>query len=134
MKEYKENLPQITLQLRKGETFKCQITQSSDAMEVFRKIWDNDSLPIYESMIALYLNRNNNTVGWLKVSQGGMSGTVVDIRLIMAAAINSMSSSIIICHNHPSGNTEPSQPDINVAKKLKDAANVFDIKLLDSLT
>ena len=133
MKEYKSNLPQITLQLRKGYALKAKIGCSADADEVFRKIWDVDSLPIYESFIALYLNRANNTTGWLKVSQGGTVGTVVDIKMILTAAINSLACSVIVAHNHPSGNTNPSDADIKLTTKLRDACKLLDITLLDSM-
>ena len=63
MKTYKSNLPQITLKLKKGEELNCKIMSSKDAADLFRKVWDNDSLLIYESMIVIFLNRQNNTIG-----------------------------------------------------------------------
>ena len=133
MKTYNTNLPEITLKLKKGENFKAKISGSSDAAEVFKKIWDVDSLEIFESVICIFLNRANNTIGWFKVSQGGLSGTVVDNRLILATAIKSLASGIILAHNHPSGNTKPSKADIEVTKKLKNGCNILEINLLDHL-
>ena len=133
MKTYKSNFPQITLKLKKGEELNCKIKLSSDAADLFRKIWDVDSLPINESMIAIFLNRQNNTIGWYKVSQGGISGTLMDVRLILATALNCLASGIILCHNHPSGNLQPSETDIAMTKKVKKSAEIMDINLLDHI-
>ena len=133
MKTYKSKFPEITLKLKKGEVLNCQIKQSKDAADLFRSIWDVDSLPINESVIAIFLNRNNNTIGWLKVSQGGLSGSVIDIRLVLATALQCLASGIIMAHNHPSGNLNPSDADTRVTKKLKDSAEIMDIQVLDHL-
>jgi DNA repair protein RadC len=133
MKTYKSNLPQITLKWKKGEELNCKILKSSDAADLFRKIWDEDSLTIYETMICIFLNRQSNTIGWLKVSQGGLSGTICDNRLILATALNCLASAIIMCHNHPSGNLKPSDTDISVNRKLSDACKLMDMQVLDSL-
>lgn len=133
MKTYKSNLPQITLKLKKGEVLNCKISKSEDAANLFRSIWDVDTLPICETMICIFLNRQNNTIGWFKVSQGGLSGTIVDNRLILATALNCLASAIIMCHNHPSGNLTPSKADISVTKKLKECANLMDINVHDHI-
>jgi len=133
MKTYKSNLPEITLRLKKGETLNVKIKSSNDAAEIFRQIWDVDSLEIFESVICIFLNRANNTIGWFKVSQGGLNGTVIDNRMILATALKCLAQSIIIAHNHPSGNTQPSDADINITKKLKDACQIMEINLLDHL-
>ena len=133
MKTYKSNFPQITLKLKKGETLNCKIQKSSDAADLFRKIWDVDTLPICESVIVIFLNRQNNTIGWFKVSQGGLTGSVIDVRLILATALNCLASGIIMCHNHPSGNLNPSEADVAMTKKIKQSAEIMDIILLDHL-
>jgi len=133
MKTYKSNLPEITLRLKKGETLNVKIKSSKDAAEIFRQIWDVDSLEIFESVICIFLNRANNTIGWFKVSQGGLNGTVIHNRMILATALKCLAQSIIIAHNHPSGNTQPSDADINITKKLKDACQIMEINLLDHL-
>jgi DNA repair protein RadC len=133
MKTYKTNLPEITLKLKKGEALKAKIGNSNDAADIFRQVWDKDSLDIYESVIIIFLNRHNNTIGWYKASQGGLSGTIIDNRLILVTALNCLASGIIICHNHPSGNLQPSEADIKVTQKLKDATSLLDIRLLDHI-
>lgn len=131
MKEYKSSLPEITLKYKKGDQKKVQITRASDAAELLKTFYDQDIIELTESFIVLFLNRNNNTIGWFKMSQGGLNGTVVDNRLILVTALNCGAHAIIVSHNHPSGNTQPSQADINMTKNLKSACETLDIKLLD---
>ncbi|MHB8131104.1 MAG: JAB domain-containing protein [Mobilitalea sp.] len=130
---YKSNIPEITLKLKKGETLKRQIKSSKDAEEIFRQIWDIDSLPIYESFIVIFLNRSNGTIGWIKLSQGGISGTVTDVRLILSTALKCLASGMIVCHNHPSGNLNPSESDNKITLKIKEGGNLLDIQLLDHI-
>jgi DNA repair protein RadC len=133
MKTYKSTFPEITLKLKKGETLNCQIKTSKDAADLFRQIWDVDTLQIYESVIVIFLNRCNNTIGWYKVSQGGLSGSVIDVRLILATALGCLASGIIMCHNHPSGNLNPSEQDTKITMKIKQAATIMDMQLLDHI-
>jgi DNA repair protein RadC len=81
----------------------------------------------------ILLNRNNATLGWYKVSQGGISGTICDPKIIFTVALQTGASSIILAHNHPSGNLTPSQSDINLTKKIKEAGKILDISVLDHL-
>ena len=85
----------------------------------------------HEEFWLLMLNRANRVLGRFKVSQGGLSGTVIDTRIILKRALDSLSSSIIVCHNHPSGNNQPSDADVKITEKLKKAAEMLEIKLLD---
>ena len=85
----------------------------------------------HEEFWLLMLNRANRVLGRFKVSQGGLSGTVIDTRIILKKALDNLASSIIVCHNHPSGNTQPSDADIKITEKLKKAAEMLEIKLLD---
>jgi len=133
MKTYKSELPEITLKLKKGTTLNRQIKFSEDVVEVFREIWDNDSMLICETMMCIFLNRASKTIGWFKVSQGGISSTIIDNRLILVTALTCLASRIIIAHNHPSGNLQVSDGDVNVTKKLNEAAKLLDIELLDHI-
>lgn len=85
----------------------------------------------HEEFWLLMLNRANRVLGRFKVSQGGLSGTVIDTRIIMKKALDNLASSIIVCHNHPSGNTQPSDADVKITEKLKKASEMLEIKLLD---
>jgi DNA repair protein RadC len=109
-----------------------KVTCSKDAERIFRSIWGND-ITYRESFYALYLNRANKVLGYQLISIGGISGTVVDVRCIYQAALKALAVNLIIAHNHPSGNNEPSDADIKITKKLKEAGNLLDITLLDHL-
>jgi len=85
----------------------------------------------HEEFWLLMLNRANRVLGRYKVSQGGLSGTVIDTRIILKKALDNLASSIIVCHNHPSGNKQPSDADLKITEKLKKAAEILEIKLLD---
>lgn len=107
-----------------------KITSSTDAVNVIRKFYGDD-IEIFESCFILLLNNANLTIGYAKISQGGITGTVVDTRLIAKYAIESLATGVILAHNHPSGNLNPSDADISITKKAKDGLKIFDIQLLD---
>jgi DNA repair protein RadC len=87
----------------------------------------------HEEFWVLLLSRSNKITDAYKVSQGGVAGTVADVKIIFKKAIQTLSSSIIVAHNHPSGNLKPSNKDIEITQKIKDAGDLVDIKLLDHL-
>ena len=131
-KELKEKEVEYKLKATRRDFKRAKITKSKDAADYARQFYFDDMI-IYESVFIIMMNRQNNTCGYAKISQGGISGTVVDIRLILKYAIDSLASSIILVHNHPSGNLKASQQDIQIAKRLKEAAGLMDIVLLDSI-
>ena len=81
----------------------------------------------------MLLNRGNKVLETISVSSGGLTGTVADVRMIFEHAIKSKATSIMLCHNHPSGNLSPSQMDIDLTRKLVKAGETLDIKVLDHL-
>lgn len=87
----------------------------------------------HEEFWIIYLNRRNGILGSEKLSQGGMTGTVIDVRLVLKSALEKHATSLIGCHNHPSGNLEPSDADKKITKQLKEAALIMDIPLIDHL-
>ena len=109
-----------------------KISNSNDAVEVFRKIW-SDKLTYVEEFLALYLNRANKVLGWTRISSGGLSGCVVDPRMVFQTALKSNASSLIISHNHPSGNKYPSESDKRLTQKLKKGGKFLDIPVLDHI-
>ena len=109
---------------------KKQITSSRDVYDFFQPFLGDLS---YEEFWVLHLSRSNRILAWKKISQGGISGTVTDIRLILKDALEHTSSSMVICHNHPSGNLQPSEADREITRKIKDAAGFMDIRLLDHI-
>jgi DNA repair protein RadC len=88
---------------------------------------------VHEEFWVLFLNRSNKVIEKQKISQGGITGTVTDIRLILKTAIDNLAISMILCHNHPSGNLQPSDADISITRRLKEASSLMDISLLDHL-
>lgn len=109
------------------------IKSSRDAFDLLVQNWDSNTLEYVEEFKILLLNRANAVLGILPVSKGGVSGTVTDVRVILQAAMLANASGLIICHNHPSGNTNPSDSDIRITQKIKEASGIMDIQLLDHL-
>jgi len=105
-----------------------QIKSSKDVFRLMNVVFRD--LP-YEEFWVIYLNRSNKIIEKIKMSQGGVSGTLVDIRLILKKAIEYLASSIILSHNHPSGQLHPSQQDKQLTQKLKKAASYLEISVLD---
>jgi DNA repair protein RadC len=132
MKTYKTTLDEFKLRKVKSSIPRAKIKSSHDAANYIRQFYDDD-IEIYESFFLLLLNRANNTTDFVKISQGGISGTVIDVKLIAKYAIENLASNIIIAHNHPSGNIEPSQADISITDKVIKSVNLFDIKVLDHI-
>jgi DNA repair protein RadC len=109
---------------------KTIVTTSNEVFNYFRPLISDIS---HEEFWVLYLNRSNRVIDQYKLSQGGLSGTVIDIRLIFKRALELLASSIIVCHNHPSGNRNPSDNDKAITTKLKIAGAQLEIRLLDHL-
>ena len=107
-----------------------RVTSSQDVTGIFQPMLAD--LP-HEEFWVLLLNKANKIIDKVRVSQGGVTGTAVDVRIIVKVAVEHLASSIIIAHNHPSGNPKPSDKDIAITKKLKEATNLFDIAMLDHL-
>ncbi len=88
---------------------------------------------LHEEFWILLLNRSNRLIEAIRTSQGGISGTVTDIRMILKNAILHSASSIVLSHNHPSGNLKPSRADVDITKKMNEGAQLMDIKVLDHI-
>jgi DNA repair protein RadC len=82
---------------------------------------------------VLYLNRANRVIGSYQLSKGGITGTIVDVRLILSVALKTLATGLILARNHPSGNLKPSKADIQLTKKVKQAAKLMDIEELDHM-
>ncbi len=107
-----------------------QITSSKDVYDIFHPILADLK---HEEVWVLFLNRANKVVKNIQISKGGLTATVVDIRLIMKEGIQSLASDMVLCHNHPSGNTQPSDDDDQITKRLKEAGHIMHIRLLDHI-
>ncbi|WP_209390527.1 JAB domain-containing protein [Chryseobacterium sp. RR2-3-20] len=115
---------------RKGNCERL-ITTSRDAVKIFKEHFDSDEMDYRESFFALYLNQASRVLGIKKISESGISSTIVDVRIIMQTALLCNASGIILAHNHPSGNLKPSQEDLNITQKIKEASQFLNIQLLD---
>jgi len=104
-----------------------KITSSKDAYEILSFLEGLD----HEQFWCLYLNRANKVIKTEFISKGGVSGTVVDVRSILSTGILTKCSAIVLSHNHPSGNLRPSQEDIKITQRIKDAAKLMDISVID---
>jgi DNA repair protein RadC len=112
---------------------RLQVKCSKDAFDIFMENWDLDSIEHIEEFKLMLMTRSNKVLGIASISKGGISGTVTDVRIILQLAIKANASGIIVCHNHPSGNLQPSESDIAITRKIKESGNVMDIQLLDLL-
>ncbi len=109
-----------------------KITSSRDCESVLRNIW-SPHLELREEFYLLLLNRANKVIGWHCISQGGLDSTVADIRIIFSITLKCVACGIIVAHNHPSGNLKPSETDITLTRKIKEAGKLLDISLLDHI-
>jgi DNA repair protein RadC len=109
---------------------KEKITNSKDAFEIFRSTIGDQP---YEEFWIILLNKANKVIQKCSISEGGISGTVVDPKKIFKIVLDHHASSIILGHNHPSGNVQPSEADHKITSKLKDAGMMLDVAVLDHL-
>jgi DNA repair protein RadC len=106
---------------------------SKDAYDCFLKSWNKDLLNLQEEFKVLLVNQANRVLGIVNLSKGGMTGTVVDTRILYAVTLKSAAVGIILCHNHPSGNLSPSKADRKLVDRVAEGCKTLDIKLLDNL-
>jgi DNA repair protein RadC len=109
-----------------------EISNHGDAVKVLREIMAQDSeADIVENFYVLHLNRSGKLIGYSYVGKGGLSAVIADPRIIVLELLQSLATSAIVCHNHPSGSLKPSNADIQLTEKLKTALVYFDMRLLD---
>lgn len=112
------------------EEKKIKIGSSKNAYEAINDVLSD--LP-HEEFWVLYLNRKNEIIKRENISKGGITGTVADGKIIFKNAVNLLASSVILCHNHPSGNLSPSQADIQLTKKMKEIGTLMDTPVIDHI-
>jgi len=110
-----------------------QISKSKDAYDILIQQWDKGKIALLEEFKILLLNRRNRVLGIVHISSGGLSGTVADPKVIFTAALKACASGIMVCHNHPSGELDPSNEDLSLTRRLVDAGKMLDLKILDHL-
>lgn len=131
-KEYKTNLCEYKLICKEIETpyKRIKIKYARDVADYIRP-FISDTLMAFETFMVIGLNRANNTVGWGIVAQGCVDRVMVDMKIIMKMALDMCCSSIILCHNHPSGTTNPSTEDRELTEKVASACMLVDLRLID---
>lgn len=117
----------------KSEKQNFPVEKISSSVDVYNyaKNFYFDDINIYESVFVILLNEACNTIGYAKISQGGVTNTCVDTKIVAKYAIESLSSSIVLVHNHPSGSLIPSRYDDNITSEVKKIMDLFNIKFLD---
>jgi len=135
MKTQHTNISEVKLVYRTKvkASERLQVKCSKDAFDIFMGSWDLDTIEHIEEFKLMLLTRSNKVLGVASISKGGINGTVIDVRIILQYAIKANASGIIICHNHPSGNFQPSESDMAITRKVKESCNLMDIQLLDHL-
>lgn len=129
----KDTIAEIELVYKPSISNKPIITCALDAHNVFMDFYPMGTLHIQEHFFVAYLNRFNRVLGVLHLSSGGITGTVADIRLIFGTALKAAACGLIISHNHPSGNLNPSELDKQVTTKIRKAGDMLDVKLMDHI-
>lgn len=110
-----------------------KISNSRETYSLIINHWNLDTIEMLEEVKILLLNKSNRALGVYDLSKGGMSSSIIDVKIVLSIALKSLASGIIIVHNHPSGNLSPSKADIDITEKLKSACNLMDITVLDHL-
>jgi DNA repair protein RadC len=127
-----KNIPAFELKKVQSEFPSVKITSSQVAADFIRQFYSDD-IEIYESCFILMLNGAQKTMGYAKISQGGVAGTVVDVKIVCKYAVESLASGVILAHNHPSGSLLPSGPDTAITQRLKGILKVMDSTLIDHI-
>ena len=126
-------IKEIKVSYSTGTRDKIKINSSKDSYELLLSCWSKHLIELQEEFKVLLLNRNNQVLGIYPLSKGGVSGTFVDAKLVFSVALKCNASNIILAHNHPSGNINPSEMDKKLTKKLKKAGNYLDVVVLDHI-
>ncbi|WP_445453159.1 JAB domain-containing protein [Flavobacterium sp. 25HG05S-40] len=127
------HVSEIKVSYSNKNPLKIKITSSKTTYDLVINQWDFNIIEYQEEVKIILLNRSNIVLGIYEMSKGGITGSVVDIRIILGVALKCGASSIIMIHNHPSGKLIASDADKTITKKLKKACELLDIDLLDHL-
>jgi len=132
MRKFKGMLNEVQARYRPTNVSRFKVSGSADVNSQIRDLWPVD-IEHREAMVSVYLNRANNIVGYSIISVGSISGTICDVKMVFQHGLLCNASSVILVHNHPSGNLKPSTADIDLTKKIKEAGSIIEIQMLDHL-
>jgi DNA repair protein RadC len=124
---------QLSYSLKTKSSQLPKISCAQDAYNILLTNWNTSTLEFVEQFKVILLNRANKVIGVFKLSTGGTVGTIAEPKLVFASCILANASGLILAHNHPSGNLKPSQADIALTKKLREAGKILEIQVLDHL-
>ena len=124
---------QLTYKSQRPPSTMPFVNTPESAEQYLRNIWDHDAMEICEDFMILILNASKRCLGWCRLSRGGATAAIVDPAHVFRVALLGNAHSIIVAHNHPSGNTRISQADKNITKKLAEAGRLLDISLEDHI-
>ena len=124
---------EIQVSYKPNKMVSSKITTSFDAVQIIRKFWNEETIEMQEEVKVILLNNSNCVLGIYNLSKGGITSSLVDVRLVLSVALKCLSPGIILVHNHPSGNLKPSLADLDIVKKLKESCKIMDINLFDSI-
>ena len=127
----KINFPKIKVKVTATKGDEVFISSPDDLPDMLRMLFNADTIEWTEEFLVVCLNRAHKVLGYYKVGAGGFSNVVCDPKVVLTVALQSAASSIILAHNHPSGNTNPSDSDVAVTEKIRKACSYLDINLLD---
>ncbi len=126
---YKRNRPKTDNQVRMPFFVASPIC----CEKYLRSVWDKDTIELREEFLVVCLNGAHEVLGWVKLHTGGLNQSPVDLRMVLAVALQTASTSLILAHNHPSGSLTPSPEDVALTRRVKDSAALLGIKVLDHL-
>ena len=127
------NISEIQVSYRPEKIVEFSISDSRKSFELMLQTWEENRIQMQEEVKLILLNRSNKVLGVYSLAMGGISGCVVDVRIILAVALKTLATGIILVHNHPSGNLKPSKEDIKITNQLKSSGDIIGITLLDHL-
>ncbi len=130
---YKTNIDKLTLGREKTQIPRVKLTNSKLCYDYLMMLWNKDTIEVHETFAVVFMNQANNTTGWYIVSQGGMTSCLVDIRMLFATALECGAVAMVIAHNHPSGNTRPSDADRNLTNQIKEVGKLHEIRIVDHI-
>jgi len=130
----KQLAPEVKVRLTRGKVVaKNKISSSEDAVSILKKFITRSKIETQEFAVAMFLNNNSNVLAVYQFGMGGITATVMDERLLMAAALKLGATGIILCHNHPSGQLRPSEADKTVTAKIVKIANLHNMSVVDHI-
>lgn len=138
--DHTPSLSELKVSYRRGRSRKgrkpaekCVLHMPVEAEEYLRTLWDRDTIDLREEFVVLCLDASLTVLGWVRLHTGGLDSSPVDPRLVFGVALQTASAAIVVAHNHPSGNVEPSQQDEVLTQRLAVGAKLLGIRLLDHL-